>query len=219
MNLSLRLRAVADRVPHGAIIHDVGTDHGFLPIYLLEHGRVSLAFASDLRAEPLKSAASNGAHFIQQQQLILSQQDGFLPLDPRVNCITISGLGGALMAQLFAAHYPHLTNVNRIILQPQSQIDTLRQSMQSIGFRLIDEVLLKEAEIFYEVLVYEKGHQLLTEHEILCGPLLLKHRDHLFHERWQQEAEYCRQLLQQIPPSHPSYQRFQHRLSLIQEVL
>jgi len=59
----------------------------------------------------------------------------------------------------------------------------------------------------------------LTELEVLCGPVLLQHQDLLFKERWMQEANYYRELLQHIPHHHSSYQRFARRLQLIEEVL
>lgn len=219
MNLSPRLLCVAKNVPDGAVVHDVGTDHGYLPIYLLETHRCPLVYASDLREEPLKSAANNGASWIQKKQLILSLQDGFFPLNPAVDCLTISGLGGPLMADMIRAYPTTLQQLRTIVLQPQTHSDVVRRTLNELHWMIVHEELVKDGDIIYEVIVWQPGQQTLSLREIVFGPILLIKRSPLFREKWMVEAQYLRQLLTQIPPSHPSYNKHHQRLMLIEEQL
>lgn len=219
MNLSPRLLTVAQHVPYGAVLHDVGTDHGYLPIYLLETSHISCAYASDLREEPLKSAAVNGAKWIQKKQLILSLQDGFFPLHPFVTCLTISGLGGPLMSELINAHPESLAQLDTIILQPQTHTDVVRTTLNKYGWKIIDETMVEDSGLIYEIVTWTKGREVLSAQELLFGPILLRQKSTLFIAKWNEEATYLRNLLQQIPLTHPSYQRHQNRLERIEEVL
>ena len=99
--ISKRLQCVAALVPEGARVADIGCDHGYLSLYLLQTGRAAFVHACDLREKPLENARENAARFGISKGLCLSCADGLLAVDPAgVDTIVCAGMGGDLMAQI-----------------------------------------------------------------------------------------------------------------------
>ena len=219
MKLSMRLEEIAKRVLPGAIVIDVGTDHAYLPISLIERGICSKVYGSDLRVEPLQSAYANGKTYCDSQQLILLKQDGLLPLPSDVTTVTISGLGGTLMTEMVGAATGSLSQIGHIIVQPQGHSDRIRELLTSLNYFINDEAIVFENEIFYEIIEFKKGSHAYSSKELLFGPVLLAERNDLFRKRWRQEQEYLLSILKSIPSNNPKFIELSNRLSMIQEVI
>ncbi len=148
MQLTARLQAVANLVPQGSRLVDVGTDHARLPIWLLRHQRVQSAIASDLRRGPLQQAAKNVAACGLQNQIQLVQSPGLCRISPdAVDTITICGMGGETILQILEdspwAREKHL------LLQPQSNLALLRRFLQKSGYLIEREELCLDKGYYY----------------------------------------------------------------------
>ena len=108
VHLDQRLLTVARLVRQGAYLADIGTDHGYLPVYLVQTGRISRAIAADINENPLKQAVSAiSAHGLDRQiKTVLS--DGLKQVDDHVEDIVIAGMGGELIGSITVS-YTHLT--------------------------------------------------------------------------------------------------------------
>ncbi len=142
-----RLLTVASLVPEGAILADVGTDHAFLPIYLLEQGKIPSAVASDLRDGPCERAKLHIAQHGLSDKITVRKTDGLHGLAAfSPTAITICGMGGELIASILDAAPWVKSPAISLILQPMTKADTLRRYLASHGFLPDAERLAAEAD-------------------------------------------------------------------------
>ena len=143
--INKRLLACASLVREGAHLADVGTDHGYLPIYLLSEGRIERAVLSDINRGPLAKAEENvrEADLTTRVKLVLS--DGARELDGEgITDYTICGMGGELIAEIIDKA-PHLRDENiNLILQPMSKPEALRAYLYSNGFSIDRELFVTD---------------------------------------------------------------------------
>lgn len=136
--LGPRLSLCASLVREGAAVADIGTDHGYLPIWLLKTGRCPRAIAADINASPLEAARRNAARYGAKMRLLLS--DGLQGLGPGdAEDIVIAGMGGELILRM-AGETPWLRNPGkRLVLQPMSCGPQLRAGLWDLGFSILEE--------------------------------------------------------------------------------
>lgn len=156
MQLTARLAAVAQRVPPGCRLADVGTDHARLPIWLLRGGRVSGVIASDLRKGPLQQASRNAEKYRVSGRLELRQCPGLEGIRPEeVDTIAICGMGGETILNILGA--APWTREKLLLLQPQSNWARLRRFLQENGYRIQREGLCEDRGRFYTILTVSGG--------------------------------------------------------------
>ena len=199
--ISKRLELVASFVPQGAILLDVGSDHAYLPIELVERGKIKSAIAGEVVEGPYQSAVKNvEAHGLNEkiQVRLANGLTAFEEAD-QVSVITIAGMGGRLIARILEEGLDKLANVERLILQPNNREDDLRIWLQENGFQIVAESILEEAGKFYEILVVEAGQMKLSASDVRFGPFLSKEVSPVFVQKWQKEAAKLEFALNQVP--------------------
>lgn len=142
---------------------DIGTDHGYLPVYLVENALVSRAIASDTNAQPLKKATN----IISQQQLEKQIEtrlgSGLSVLKPgEVEAVVMAGMGGLLICDLLEAQSDVARETQKLVLQPMNNQAVLRKYLEVAGFRIIREELAQEENRVYQVIVAEPGKMVFT---------------------------------------------------------
>ena len=216
--LSNRLDLVASFVPAGARLLDVGSDHAYLPIALLQEGKIEAAIAGEVVEGPYQSALQNVADNGFEVRLA----NGLAAFEPAdgISCITIAGMGGRLIADILAAGLEKLANVSRLVLQPNNREDELRAWLVDHDFRIVQEAILEENEKFYEVLVVEQGSQELSAKELRFGPYLMLEQAPAFVQKWSKEVEKLAFALEQVPVENQSARAsLEERIAHIKEVL
>ena len=152
MNVKLtpRLSAVASLVKGGGIIADIGTDHGYLPIYLVQTGKAESAIAADIGREPLKNAEKSVEYYGLTDKISLRLSDGLREFEPTdANEIIFAGMGGTLIAEKLS-ETPWVKDESiHFIFQPQSRAEDLREFLYSNGFEIINELATHEARRVY----------------------------------------------------------------------
>ncbi|MGE5675214.1 MAG: tRNA (adenine(22)-N(1))-methyltransferase [Mycobacterium leprae] len=173
IRLTPRLAAVAELVPTGRMLADIGTDHAYLPAYLVGSGAVPGAIASDLREGPLDAARATLATEGLLDRVALRAGSGLTVLQPHeVATVTICGMGGLLVNAILAEG--PLAGVERLVLQPNTDEPAVRQWLANHGWRLVDERLIEEERHFYVAMAAERGAMCLTPVEQLLGPHLIR---------------------------------------------
>ena len=220
--ISKRLEKVASFVPQGAILLDVGSDHAYLPIDLVERRRINSAIAGEVVEGPYQSAVKNvEAHGLKEkiQVRLANGLTAFEEAD-QVSVITIAGMGGRLIATILEEGLDKLASVQRLILQPNNREDDLRIWLQDHGFQIVAESILEEAGKFYEILVVEAGKMKLSDIDIRFGPFLSKEVSPVFVQKWQKEATKLEFALSQIPEKNlEERQVLVDKIQAIKEVL
>ena len=220
--ISKRLELVASFVPQGAILLDVGSDHAYLPIELIERGQIESAIAGEVVEGPYQSAVKNvEAHGLKEKiQVRLANGLAAFEEADQVSVITIAGMGGRLIARILEEGLDKLADVERLILQPNNREDDLRIWLQDHGFEIVAENILEEAGKFYEILVVEAGQMKLSASDVRFGPFLSKEVSPVFVQKWQKEAEKLEFALGQIPERNlEERQVLVDKIQAIKEVL
>lgn len=178
---SKRLSRVAELVPTGARVADIGCDHGYLAIDLIKSGRASFVHACDLREQPLQRGMENAARFGLSDKIRFSVADGLSAIgENEVDTVVCAGMGGELICQILEAapwiRRPDLT----LVLQPQSSGNELRRRLPMLGFRIEKEVLVEDSGFIYYIMlaVYAPSDQ-PTVGEEYCSKALLHSGDPL----------------------------------------
>lgn len=170
IELTPRLRILADRVPQGARFADIGTDHGHLPLYLMREGRIDQAIASDIRPGPLEHAKENAAFhgFTEQVRFVLAGGlDGIQAED--CDTIAIAGMGGETIAEILNDAPWTQKGDHLILLQPMTSVYELRQWLWENGYCIEDEAVCAEGRRHYVILsvrgepTRESSHRPLAE--------------------------------------------------------
>ena len=176
MHLDKRLQAVASFVPQGAAFADIGTDHAYLPVWLLEKGIIASAVAGDIAAGPCQAACTTVAMHGAAAAISVRQGSGLAVLKPgEVDCIAICGMGGSTISSILAADMPIALSVRRLILQPMAGAATLRRWLVNKGWHIIHEELVEDEPHFYEIICAERKAGCAMPNsgagDAACGPI------------------------------------------------
>ncbi len=149
ISLGPRLSCAASFVGKGARVVDVGTDHAYLPVYLMQNRIASAVVASDLTDGPLERAEATLKKYKMTDRVVLHKGNGLEGLrDFRPDTVVICGMGGELIRSiLFAADWVRDPEI-RLILQPMTRPDVLRRDLVGEGFRILEERLVREDKIY-----------------------------------------------------------------------
>lgn len=226
-NLSHRLQVVADLVPQGARLADIGSDHAYLPAALLLNDRIEFAVAGEVVKGPFENAKHEVNRHGLADRLIPRLADGLAAIEPadQIDTITICGMGGTLIKQIIAAHLDKLVGVKRLILQPNIGEPGLRAWLAAHHFEIMYETLVAEDDQIYEIIVAEPTLLPVryNERELMFGPELIMHGGPVFTAKWQSERQRMQFALQQMQQAaQPPVDRikdYQHKINLITEVI
>lgn len=148
-----RLEAIASRVRRGCRLADIGTDHAYLPIYLMQRGICERVIAADINESPLAVAAQNINKANLQDKIALRLGSGLSVLAPdEVDDIVIAGMGGELIANLLADAPFIRSSQYRLILQPMSRPEKLREFLLANGFAIENEEIIRQGDKLYNVM-------------------------------------------------------------------
>lgn len=215
MHLDKRLQAVASFVPQGAAFADIGTDHAYLPVWLLEKGIIASAVAGDIAAGPCQAARTTVAMHGAAAAISVRQGSGLAVLKPgEVDCIAICGMGGSTISSILAADMPIALSVRRLILQPMAGAAALRRWLVNKGWHIIHEELVEDEPHFYEIICAEREADYsmpksgvgnaacgpkepagYSEAEYLVGPALLREGHALLAKQFARQEASLQELL------------------------
>ena len=152
--LQPRLSLIASCVPKGARLADIGTDHGYLPAYLLQNDQIQYAIATDINVEPLEHAKQTAQLYSVTDRMAFRLCSGLDAVDPEeVDTIVIAGMGGETIIDILSAAPWTLRDKYTIILQPQTKIELLRSFLLEHGYTFTAEHLVRDKNKLYVVMV------------------------------------------------------------------
>ena len=138
MKLTDRLLKIASLVDNGKRIADIGTDHGYIPVYLLNQNKIQYAILGDVNKGPLENARKEVTEVLKPNE---------------VDEIIIAGMGGMLINNLLKANEKVAHTTEKLILQPMQAPEELRMFLYQNGYKILDEHLVREEHRLYEIIV------------------------------------------------------------------
>ncbi|MEK5184515.1 tRNA (adenine(22)-N(1))-methyltransferase [Solibacillus sp. FSL W7-1324] len=225
--LSKRLETVASFVPTGAIVADIGSDHAYLPCYLVHKGIAARAVAGEVVKGPYESAVKQVRTEGLTDKITVRMADGLAAVEEsdEITAVTIAGMGGPLIVSILEKHPEALKTVTRLILQPNIHAKAIREWAMVNGWAIQDEVILEEDGKIYEVLVLQRGEMKLNEAQTLLGPKLMETKVPVFIEKWSREIANWQRVQQAIseaektPENQEKYDQLTHYIKMVQEAI
>ncbi|XCA84633.1 class I SAM-dependent methyltransferase [Exiguobacterium mexicanum] len=206
VTLDRRLKQVVDFIPKGSVVADIGSDHAYVPCYLVQQGIVNRAIAGEVNRGPMEAAKAQVALIGATEQIDVRLGDGLAVLEAdEATCISICGMGGSLIRSILESGRNKLGAVERLVLQPNVDGQHVREWLLDAGFVLIAESIVEEKDKVYEILVGERGTETRyssdeTERawQLMFGPYLLETRPEAFKLKWGREADKLDYVLGQM---------------------
>lgn len=204
MELSKRLQAVADLVGNGEVVADIGTDHGYIPIYLVQSGKCSKVLAMDINEGPYLRAKQHVAGYGLSHQIETRQSDGMKALENNeVTSVIIAGMGGGLVMKILDQDRRLWPELQELILQPQSELAKVRAYLQENHWTITKEDMVFEEGKYYPMMYVtheEKGTQSAKYNhmELEYGPKLLQMKHPILLQFIMREIELKTKVLQSL---------------------
>ena len=179
MELSKRLQAVADLVSEGLVVADVGTDHGYIPIYLIEAKKSPKAFAMDVNKGPLLRAKEHIAEHGLDACIETRLSDGVGALKKdECDCVVVAGMGGALTIKIMEEGKDIFRSLKEFVLQPQSELQKVRAYLYQNEYSIVEENMVLDDGKFYPMFRVINGQsQEYHAIELCYGKLLLEQKN------------------------------------------
>ena len=191
MLLSKRLQAVAGLCTPGNRVADIGCDHAYTSIYLVENNISTHVIAMDINLGPIERARDNVAKAGYSDRIDIRRSNGLDYLKSgEVDTIMIAGMGGNLTNKILNGNLEVVKRVSELVLQPQSELHLVRRNLESIGFVIVAEDMVKDSGKFYVMmkakpvleLEDKEGYLLAQEEHEYFGRILLNIRHPILHE-------------------------------------
>lgn len=224
IQLSKRLRAIAENITTGSRLADIGSDHALLPAFLAQAGRIAYAVAGELNPGPLEAARKQIRESGLGDTVSVRGGNGLEVVRPgEVDTVSIAGMGGNLIVEILEAGRKagKLEGVRRLVLQPNVGEEAVRRWLREKGWKLLGEEILEEDGKIYEILwagladgisgktdsgLYEgwelAGFGRITEEDALrFGPYLIRNAGDVFLEKWRRETAKLERIAESLAQS------------------
>ena len=203
-SISERLKAVASLVPKSRTVVDIGTDHGYLPSYLVLSGQCESAIASDIAEGPCKAAAETRIKYGLQGVIEIRKVSGLHGLAVgEADTAVIAGMGGTTILNILKESYELAKTIKTFVLQPMNAEGILRRWLTENKFSICEEILCKEKGHIYIIMMIrpsvKKQTLSLLEQEI--GPCIIRKKPEFWDEYLNRKAISICRILQQMENS------------------
>lgn len=222
--LSVRLMKVAKYVPEGSKMADIGSDHAYLPCYLAKNLKISFAVAGEVAKGPYQSAERNVKSEGLMETISVRMGDGLEVIQSgEVDCITIAGMGGALISTILENGKDKLASVRRLILQPNISAISVRKWLLVNNWEIIEEEIIEEDGKIYEIVVAEKGnpdkpYQTNKDTGLLLGPFLLQRKEETFKKKWTAEKKNWQRIYEALEDATETADTIEKRKELLDKI-
>ena len=206
--LSKRLEMVANFIDdNDKSVIDIGCDHGLLSIYLANKFKNLKIIASDVNKNALDNAKKNITKCGLNDRIETRLGSGISVINnnDNIDTIVVAGMGTNTIVEFLKCSRDKLVNVNKIIIQSNTDLYFLRRNMVSMGYFIDDEELVVDKGIIYTIIKFIKGKKKYSYKELYLGPILISKNSDLFVEKCMKELNNMKKILKNISRGHYLY--------------
>ena len=199
MLINKRLLKIADFISSNSFILDVGCDHALLDVYLALEKKCT-CLASDIHDGPILKAKLNLLKHKVTKQVKLLTCDGIPNIKTDVDYLVLSGMGAITICNILERG--DLSLIKKIIVSPNGEEELVRKKLNELNYKTLKEELVRDKNIIYPVLMYEKGTEKLTKMEIKYGKLLMNNKDSLYQEYYTKKIDTYKNIKKGLPKKY-----------------
>lgn len=219
--LSDRLLAICKMVTVGNRVADVGCDHGFVSIYLVQNGLSPHVMAMDVRTGPLSRAEEHVKERNLSDYIEIRLSNGLAAYNlGEADTLICAGMGGRLMQRIILDAGDKINDFSELILQPQSDIPQFRRFIKSMGYEIVDEkIILEDGKYYFPMKAVKSGREISGCFGVLddlFGGILLKNKDSLLKKYLESELSTLNDIYAGLASNEND--RARNRLSEIEEM-
>ncbi len=217
--LKKRLQTLASLITEDNLI-DIGTDHGYLIIDLLQNRRIKRAMAVEITKGPLDNVKTNVVHSnTKNVEFYLS--DGLRAIKSNVisdyDAISICGMGGALISKILTDSHNKLCG-KTLYLQPNNGSDKLRKTLNELGFAIIEEKVVIENNVYYEIIKARESKQKLSQKECYFGPINIINCEKNFIDKYIEKKNHLLKINKQLIENNVYNSYINEQIKMIEEL-
>lgn len=205
MELSKRLNFIIENIDNTSVLADIGTDHGYIPLYAVQNGLCSKAIAIDINKDPLDKAKLNAILEGAGDELEFRLGSGLKPLENgEVEVAVIAGMGGNLIRDILEDDIEKVSSIGYLVLVPAQNPEVLREYLYNNDYEVICEDLCEEEGIYYELFKVRKKDGESAKLDSIyyeVSPKLLMQRHPLMKEFLNSKVENYKKILSFITDS------------------
>ncbi len=217
--LSKRLKAIYDLIPN-QVCSDIGADHGKLIISLVEDNKIPYGYAVENKKGPYDILCAEVSKSSKKDFIKPIFSDGIKDLSEDVKTLVIAGMGGHLIIDILTKNINKLKNIKDIILDPHNDIEFVRKSMYEMGFSLINEVMVFENKVYYEILHFiNKKMDMLDSKSLKYGPIFLKEKPRIFIKKYNEKIKVIKNILNNENVSLKRRMELEKMINEIEDIL
>ncbi|OPZ91343.1 MAG: tRNA (adenine(22)-N(1))-methyltransferase [Firmicutes bacterium ADurb.Bin419] len=182
MILKGRIKFIADMIPECTIVSDIGTDHAYIPIYMVKNERCQRAIASDVSEGPVAVANRRISKYGVENRVETRLGSGLKPIhEDEMDACVIAGMGGMLIREILKDDTNKAQKARSLIIQPMNYIELVREWLYANGFEIYDEGLIDEGERIYNVIAARWIGRVQTKDSVYyyIGEKLIEKKDQL----------------------------------------
>jgi tRNA (adenine22-N1)-methyltransferase len=219
LKLTPRLQAIADSINQYEILADIGTDHAYLPIYLMLNDKITKAIATDINKGPIDIAQERIKKYRLEDQIETRQGSGLTVLEPHeADAIVIAGMGGMLIADIIEQSKAVAVSAKVLVMQPMLDSGKLRRYLIQNGFEIFEEELAKEDRKVYEIIWARYTGQSVEATDMMdIGPIIIEKKHLLANDLIDKKIEELNNIIQKlgVTETELSQKRFQECKGLL----
>lgn len=227
VELSKRLLTASKYTVENKTVVDIGSDHAYLPIYLIQKNRVQHAIAGEVAQGPYHNAMKKVEEFNLTDKIDVRFGSGLHILQKKetIGTVFICGMGGTLIKDILSEgmQADKLLSTARLVLQPNNGEQNLRCFLQENHYHILSEEIVEDNGKIYEIVVAEYSTKKITlsNKELLFGPILLKEKSPIFKQKWLKELDKYQNIMQQLEHSEDKDKKKEilQKIEMIQEVI
>ncbi len=218
--LKKRLAKVEQLITENSLI-DIGTDHGYLIIDMLQKKQLRQALAVEVAKGPLENVKSNvSSQSVTNVDFALS--DGLKQVSKEVvdkyDAISICGMGGVLIGNIIEQS-AHKITTQSLYLQANNNEAKLRAKLNQLGFAIVDETIIIDNEIYYEIIVAKRGEQILSERELYFGKINLAKQTDAFVAKHREQQKHLQAIAEKLEQNEVENQKLMTEIDLLEGIL
>lgn len=222
MNIGDRLETIGKYVLQDCVFADIGTDHAYLPVWLLQNNKIKSAVAGDIADGPCLAAKNTVKMYGLSDKIEVRKGSGLKVLSVgEADCIAIAGMGASTIIDILQADLTISQQAIRLVLQPMAGAASLRKWLCSNGWQLVGEELVADGKHLYEIIIAERGQsETYTDAEYEIGPLLIQNKHELLVKQFAKQITGYKNLLNSMAKSEQvkASAKYQHTEELLQQL-
>lgn len=221
MEVSNRIKTIAKLIKKGSNVADIGSDHGYLLIELLNNNIANKVIGIENKLGPFTNLKTNLSNIIEKypNRCKLYLSSGLKDLSNEYETVVIAGMGFSTIESIILENKDKVKFIENFIIDSHNNMYELRKFIISLGFFISDEVALIENEIYYELISFTKGNKDYSDIELRYGPILMnkKYKDYIIH--YEEEIRKLENLLSNNKINEERKNEFKNKIKEIRTIL